>query len=93
VGAGVCVSAGPQAARTSDTVTSNIANIEKRFISFSISKVVLFCTYFVHILSILYMFCTCCQWAGLCSNETLNFHHLGNKIRTFIDLLGCLNGS
>jgi hypothetical protein len=59
-GAGVGVAAGAQAAITREATTSNIANIEKRFIffSFSNSKVVyylhIFCKDIVTILSTLF---------------------------------------
>ena len=56
VGAGVA--AGAQAAKAREAITSKTANIEKRFIFFSISKVVIclhmFCTYIVRILHALY---------------------------------------
>ena len=52
-GAGVGVAAGAQAAITREATTSNIANIVKRFIFFSISKVVqylhMFCTSIVQV--------------------------------------------
>jgi len=58
VGSGMGVAAGPQAARTRDAVTSIIANIEKRFICFSIPKVVvylhIFCTDIVNIVHVLH---------------------------------------